>query len=84
MQLDDVSWKRTKSYSKIIGLDIVGTTIEVSNLKFVSSSMLMTQQQFEEQIEGLKKATAEKFDNIIEFTHDDIDIWLVEYINKNE
>jgi hypothetical protein len=44
----------------------------------------MTRQQFEEQIEGLKKALAEKFDSIVEFTYDDIDSWLVEYTNKNE
>jgi hypothetical protein len=46
--------------------------------------MLMTRQQFEEQIEGLKKASAENFDTMVEFTHDDIDIYLVEYTNKNE
>jgi len=46
--------------------------------------MLMTQQQFEEQIEGLKKASNENFDTMIEFTHDDIDSCLVEYTNKNE
>jgi hypothetical protein len=41
-------------------------------------------QQFEEQIEGLKKSSAEKFYSMVEFTHDDIDNWLVEYTNKNE
>jgi hypothetical protein len=65
-------------------LDIVGTTIEVSDPKFISNSMLMTRKQFEEQIEGLKKASTEKFDTMVEFTHDDIDNWLVEYTNKNE
>jgi succinate dehydrogenase flavin-adding protein (antitoxin of CptAB toxin-antitoxin module) len=65
-------------------LDIVGTTVEVPDPKYLSNSMLMTQQHFEEQIEELKRTSAEKFDNMIEFTHDDIDNWLVEYTNKNE
>jgi hypothetical protein len=46
--------------------------------------MLMTRQHFEGKVEELKRASAEKFDNMIEFTHDDIDNWLVEYTNKNE
>jgi hypothetical protein len=65
-------------------LDIVGTTIELTDPKYISNSMLMTRQNFEEQIEELKKTSAEKFDNMIEFTNDDIDSWLVEYTNKNE
>jgi hypothetical protein len=53
--------------------EIASTTIEVSDTKFISSSMLMTRQQIEEQIEGLKKASDKKFDTMVEFTHDDID-----------
>jgi hypothetical protein len=72
-QLIDFSRRKTKSYSKTHNLDIVGTTIEVSDPKFISNPMLMTRKQFEEKIEELKKALAEKFDTKIEFTHDDID-----------
>jgi hypothetical protein len=73
-----------KAYSNIIGLDISGSTIKFLYPKLISSSMLMTQQKFEEKIEGLKKASAEKFDSIDEFTYYDIDNWLVEYTNKNQ
>jgi hypothetical protein len=73
-----------ESYLKIDGMDIYGTTIEVLDPKLISSSMFMTRQQFEEQIEGLKKALAENSDSIVEFTYDDIDSWLVEHTNKNE
>jgi hypothetical protein len=65
-------------------LDIVGTTIEVSNPKYLSNSMLLTRRHFKEKIEELKRTSSEKFDNMIEFTHDDIDTWLVKYTNKNE
>jgi hypothetical protein len=83
-QLTDLSRRKTEAYLKILDLDIVGTTIEVPDPKYLSNSMLMTRQDFEEHIEGLKRTSAEKFDNMMEFTHDDIDSWLVEYTNKNE
>jgi hypothetical protein len=39
---------------------------------------------FEEHIEELKRTSVEKFVNMMESTHDDIDSWFVEYTNKNE
>ena len=46
--------------------------------------MLVTRQHFEEKIEELNRTSTENFYNMIEFTHDDLDIQLVEYTNKNE
>jgi ribosomal protein L29 len=46
--------------------------------------MHMTRQHFIGKIEELKRASAKKFHHMIELTHDDIENWLVEYINKNE
>ena len=63
---------------------MAGTTIEVPYHKYLSNFMLMTRKHFEEQIEELKRRLAEKFDNMIESTHDDIDNQLVKYTNKNE
>jgi hypothetical protein len=83
-QLKELSWKNTEAYSKIIGLDIAGTTIEVSDPNLISNSMIMSREQFEEQVENLKKSLTEKFDSMVEYTYDDIDNWLVEYTNKNE
>jgi hypothetical protein len=83
-QLNELSCKNTEAYSKFIGLDIAGTTIEVADPNLISNSMLMTRQQFEEQVETLKKLSAEKFDSMVEYTYDDIDNWLVEYTNRNE
>jgi hypothetical protein len=65
-------------------LDIAGTTIEIPNPKYLSNSMLITRQDFEDQSEGLKRTPDEKINNMMEFTHNDIDSWLVEYTNKNE
>jgi hypothetical protein len=83
-QLKELSRKKTEAYSKIIGLDIAGSTIEVSDPNLISNSMIMSREQFEEQVENLKKSSAKKFDSMVEYTYDDIDNWLVEYTNKNE
>jgi hypothetical protein len=83
-QLIDLSGRENEAYLKILDLDIAGTTIEVSEPKYLSNSMLMTGHDFEEKIERLKRTSTKKFDNMIEFTHDDIDNWLVKYTNKNE
>jgi hypothetical protein len=50
-QLTDLSRRKNEAYLKIIDLDIVGTTIEVSDPKYISNSMLMTRQHFKEKIE---------------------------------
>jgi hypothetical protein len=83
-ELNDLTHKKTKAYSKLIGLDIAGTTIEVSNPNLIANSMLMTRQQFEEHVETLKRLSIEKFDSMVEYTNDDIDSWFVEYTNRNE
>jgi hypothetical protein len=83
-QLKELSWKNTEPYSKIIGLDIVGTTIEVLDPSLISNSMIISREEFEEQVENLKKSSAEKFDIMIECTCDDINNWLVDYTNKKE
>jgi succinate dehydrogenase flavin-adding protein (antitoxin of CptAB toxin-antitoxin module) len=83
-QFTDLSRRKKEAYLKILDLDIAGTTIEVPDPKYLSNSMLMTLQHFEEQIEELKRTSAEKFDNMMEFTRDDIGNWLVEYTNNNE
>ena len=83
-QLIDLSRRKSEAYLKIHDLDIVGTTIEVPNHKYLSNSMLMNRQDFEKKIEGLKRTSTKKFANMMEFTHDDIGSWLVECTNKNE
>jgi hypothetical protein len=83
-ELNDLTSKKTKDYSKLAGLDIAGKTIEVEYPKLVSNSMLQTRQQFEEIVENLKKLSTNKFNSMIGYSENDIDNWLVEYANRNE
>jgi hypothetical protein len=82
--LNALSRKKVEAYSKLMGLDIVGTTIEVQDPNLIVNSILQTRQQFEEHVEILKGLSAEKFNNMVEYTKHDIESWLVEYVNRNE
>jgi len=46
--------------------------------------MLMIEEKLKKIIENLKKSFGDFFYRMIEYTYDDINSWLVEYINKNE
>jgi hypothetical protein len=65
--LDILSVKKGEYYSKIMRLDLVGTIGEVQDPKLISNRILLTIQQFEENVEILKcifKGTLEKYINI--------------------
>jgi hypothetical protein len=47
-ELNDLTSKKTKAYSKLTRLDLVGNTIKVEDLKLITNSLLQTRQQFEE------------------------------------
>jgi len=83
-ELDVRSVKKSESYSKIMGLDLAGTTGEVQDPKLISNNILSTRQQFEENVEILKGISTKKFNSMTEYTKQEIEIWLVEYANKNE
>jgi len=72
-QLTYLSRRKNEAYLKILDLDIARTTIKVPDPKYLSNSMFMTRQHFEEEVEKLKWTSAEIFYNMMEFTHDDID-----------
>jgi hypothetical protein len=69
---------------KLVELDLAGTTGEVQDPKLISNSILMTREQFEEHVEILKGISMEKFNSMTEYTEQEIESWLVEYVNKNE
>jgi hypothetical protein len=82
--MDVLSIKKTKSYSKIMGLDLARITGEVQDPKPISNSIPLTRKQFEEHVEILKGISAEKFNSMTEDTKQEIESWLLEYVNKNE
>jgi phage pi2 protein 07 len=83
-ELNDLTRKNTKAYSKLIGLDIVETTIEVLDPKLIEHSMLLTRKLFREHVATLKRLSTETFGSMVEYTNDDIDSWFMEYKSRNE
>jgi hypothetical protein len=82
-EINDLKSKKSKDYSKLTRLYLVGNTIEVEDPKLISNSILQTRQWFEEIVENLKKLSVEKLNSMIKYTENDIDNWLVEYANRN-
>jgi hypothetical protein len=76
--------KKEALYHKLTEIDLEGTTGEVQDPKLILNSIFMTRKQFEEHVEILKSLSAEKFNNMTEYTENEIESWLVSYVNKNE
>jgi hypothetical protein len=66
--LNALSSKKTKFYSKLTRFDLAGATIEAHNPKLIVNSIVQTRQQFEEHVEILKGLSTKKFNNMIEYT----------------
>ena len=78
---DTLSVKRGESYLKLIEIDFTETTEEIEDLKLISKYMLMTREQFEENLDKLKTASTKKFNILIEYT-ERVETWLVIYVKK--
>ena len=82
--MDVLSVKKSEDYSKLMELDLVGTFGEVQYPKLISNNIILTRKQFEEHVEILKGISAEKFNSMTQYTEQEIESWLVEYVNKNK
>jgi hypothetical protein len=84
VDLDVLSVKKSEAYSKIMWLDLAGTTGEVQDPKLILNNILLARQQFEEHVEILKGISTKKFNPMTEYIEKEIESWLMEYVNKNE
>jgi hypothetical protein len=81
---NEVIMKREELFRRLTEIDLAGTTDEVQDPKLILNSMLMTRQQFDEQVEILKGLSAKKFNGIIEYCEEEIKNWLVDYSMENQ
>jgi hypothetical protein len=65
-------------------IDLVGSTNEVQDPKLILNPLFLTKQEFEEQVEIFKGLSFEKFYDILEYSEDDVENWLVDYSIKNQ
>jgi hypothetical protein len=68
----------------LVDLYLAGTTSEVQYPKLIENSILMTREQSEEHVEILKGVSTENFNSMTKYTKQEIERFLVEYVNKNE
>jgi hypothetical protein len=76
--------KRGELYLKLIELELVGSTEDVEDPHLIMNSILLSKEQMEEKLDSLKIASAEKFNNLTEYSETKVESWLVHYVNKND
>jgi hypothetical protein len=65
-------------------VDLARITNEVQDPKLILNSLILTKQQFNEQVDIFKGLSFEKFYGIIEYDENAIDNWLEDYSVKNQ
>jgi hypothetical protein len=76
--------KREELFKTLIEIDLAGGTNEVQDPKLIINSMFLTKQQFDEQVEIFKGLSTENLYGILEYNEEEIDIWPVDYVVKNQ
>jgi hypothetical protein len=65
-------------------IDLSRSTNEVQYPKLILNSLFLTKQEFVEQVEIFEGLSFEKFYDILEYSEDDVENWLVDYSIKNQ
>jgi hypothetical protein len=65
-------------------LKLVDLTKELEGPHLIMDSILLSKDQLQEQLEALKTSWASEFDNLTEFLEEEVEKWLIHYVNKNE
>jgi hypothetical protein len=78
-ECDVINIKRGDIFLKLVDL-----TKELDGPHLIMDTILLSREQLQEQLEALKVAWANEFSDSIEFSEEEIEIWLVWYVNKNE
>jgi hypothetical protein len=78
-ECDTINIKRGDIFLKLVDL-----TKELDGPHLIMDTILLSREKLLEQLEALKVAWANEFSDSIEFSEDEIERWLVLYVNKNE
>jgi hypothetical protein len=76
--------RREELFKILTEVNLTRSTNEVKDPKLILNSLILTKQQFDDQVEIFKGLSVENFYGILEYNEDDIDNWLVEYYIKNQ
>jgi hypothetical protein len=76
--------QREELFKKLIEIDLVVSTNEVKYPKLMLKSFFLNKKESGEQVDIFKGLSFEKFYDIIEYSEDDMENWLVDYSIKNK
>jgi hypothetical protein len=65
-------------------LEMILNTNEFQDPKLVLKSLFLTKQEFDEQVDIFKGLSFENFYGILDYSEDDMENWLVDYLIKNQ
>jgi len=65
-------------------LKLVSLTKELDGPNLLMDTMILTKESLMGQLEALKVVLANEFNETIEFSEDEVEKWLVWYINRND
>jgi hypothetical protein len=78
-ELDVVKIKRGDIFLKLVDL-----TKELDGPNLLMDTILLSKEKLLEQLEALKVAWENEFSDSVEFSEEEVERWLVRYINKND
>jgi hypothetical protein len=79
VECDVINSKRSDLFFKLVDV-----TKELEGPHLIMDSIFLTKDQLQEQLEALKISWANEFNNLTEFSQEEVEKWLVHYVNKNE
>jgi hypothetical protein len=80
--INDIEVLRNKKND--LFLKLVSLTKELDGPTLLMDTMILTKESLTRQLNALKVAWANEFTKTIEFSEDEVETWLVRYINRND
>jgi hypothetical protein len=79
VECDAINSKRSDIFFKL--LDV---TKELEGPHLIMDTIFLTKDRMQEQLDALKISWANEFNDLTEFLQEEVEKWLIHYVNKNE
>jgi hypothetical protein len=78
-ECDNINGKRGDLFLKLVDL-----TKELRGPHLIMDSILLSKDQLQEHLDALKVSWENEFNEITEYSEEEVEKWLIRYVNKNE
>jgi hypothetical protein len=79
VECDTINTKRSDVFLKLVDL-----TKELKGPHLIMDSILLSKDQLQEQLDALKISWESEFNDLTEYSEEEVEKWLIHYVNKNE